>query len=121
MPAGSDICYATQNRQAAVRCVAKKADAFVVLGARNSSNSNRLVEVSRAAGCRAFLVSEISRLRRIPLGKVKVLGLTAGASTPEYTVREALDCLAELGFTRVEECRAVDENVHFAVPAGMNA
>lgn len=119
-PPGSDICYATQNRQMAVRSVAKKADAFVVLGAKNSSNSNRLVEVSREAGCRAFLVNEIRQLQEIPLDGVKVIGLTAGASTPEYFVREAITCLAKLGFTDIEECRVVDENVHFAMPAGMN-
>ncbi|OGV68961.1 MAG: 4-hydroxy-3-methylbut-2-enyl diphosphate reductase [Lentisphaerae bacterium RIFOXYA12_FULL_48_11] len=120
-PAGSDICYATQNRQLAVRSVAEKADIFIVLGAQNSSNSNRLVEVAGVAGCKAFLVSEIEQIHAVPLDQVRVVGLTAGASTPEYFVRDALACLAKLGFVHIEECRVVDENVHFAMPAGMNA
>ena len=120
-PAGSDICYATQNRQMAVRSVAKKVDAFIVLGTKNSSNSNRLVEVSGAAGCKAFLVSEIQQLQTIPFDEVRIIGLTAGASTPEYFVREAVTCLAKLGFVNVEECNVVDENVRFALPAGLVA
>jgi len=118
-PAESDICYATQNRQMAVRSYAGHADIFIVLGAENSSNSNRLVEVAKAGGCKAFLVSEIAQIYDIPLEGVKVVGLTAGASTPQYFVMEAAACLEERGFGRREKLDVIEENVHFSMPAGM--
>ncbi|MDD4872697.1 MAG: 4-hydroxy-3-methylbut-2-enyl diphosphate reductase [Kiritimatiellae bacterium] len=120
-PHASDICYATQNRQMAVRSFAKQADIFVILGARNSSNSNRLVEVARSEGCNAFLVSDIDQFDEIPLENVKTIGLTAGASTPQYFVQEAVDNLAKRGFTHLEKLNVVEENVHFSMPAGMKA
>lgn len=118
-PRESDICYATQNRQMSVRSFSGQADIFIVLGARNSSNSNRLVEVARAGGCRAFLVSEISQLAEIPLEDVLTIGMTAGASTPQYFVKEAVARLGERGFHNVEEMVFTEEDVHFSMPAGL--
>jgi len=119
MPRESDICYATQNRQLAVRSFALKADLFIVLGARNSSNSNRLVEVAEASGCKAFLVSDIDQISGIPLDHVKTIGLTAGASTPQTFVKEAVDCLGARGFTDLEELTVAEEDVHFSMPTGL--
>jgi len=115
-PSESDICYATRNRQQAVRLFARRADAFIVLGSRNSSNSNRLVEVARAEGCRAHLVSSTADLAGVALDGVDTLGLTAGASTPEHFVHEIIAALKARGFTHFEETAAVKENVHFALP-----
>jgi 4-hydroxy-3-methylbut-2-enyl diphosphate reductase len=120
-PRESDICYATQNRQMAVRCFAKQADLFIILGAKNSSNSNRLVEVAKSGGCKAFLVSDICEIKDIPLDGAGVLGLTAGASTPQEFVRQALACLDGLGFDNLEECKYVEESIHFALPASLSA
>jgi 4-hydroxy-3-methylbut-2-en-1-yl diphosphate reductase len=115
-PPQSDICYATRNRQRAVRALARGAEFIVVLGAENSSNSNRLVEVARSAGCRAALVSATELLPALSLDDVKVVGLTAGASTPESCVAEALELLKRRGFSRVEELVAEREDIHFALP-----
>jgi 4-hydroxy-3-methylbut-2-enyl diphosphate reductase len=115
-PPESDICYATRNRQQAVRLFAKQADAIIVLGAENSSNSNRLVEVSRAEGCYAALVSSIKMLDDIPLEKVSKLGITAGASTPDYFVQQVISHMKEKGFNTVGEQVLIEENIHFPVP-----
>lgn len=115
-PTESDICYATRNRQQAVRLFARQADAIIVLGAENSSNSNRLVEVARAEGCYAALASTIEKLDAIPLEKVQTLGITAGASTPEYFVQKAIAHLKARGFTSVSEEKLIEENIHFPVP-----
>ena len=120
-PPQSDICYATRNRQQAVREVAPRAGAFIVLGARNSSNSNRLVEMAKANGCPAYLVSAAVELDSLPLDAVQALGLTAGASTPEYVVHEAIERLKTRGFTRVEEIAVVKEDLHFSLPSGLKA
>ena len=115
-PHEDDICYATRNRQHAVRLFARQADAFIVLGARNSSNSNRLVEVARMEGCSAYLVSEIKELDDLPLENVNTLGITAGASTPEYFVRDCIAHLQARGLTTLEECALVKEDIHFSLP-----
>ncbi len=115
-PPDSDICYATRNRQHAVRQFARRADAIIVLGAENSSNSNRLVEVARAEGCHTVLASSIDGLDSISLEKVNLLGITAGASTPEYFVQQAIMHLKERGFGTVTEEVIVKENIHFPLP-----
>lgn len=115
-PAESDICYATRNRQLAVKRFAAEADFFIVLGSANSSNSNRLVEVARSEGCPAALVSRLDQLGGLPLEHVRVLGLTAGASTPEPTVEAAIERLRPLGFQSVESRAGVTEDIHFALP-----
>jgi 4-hydroxy-3-methylbut-2-enyl diphosphate reductase len=115
-PAETDICYATKNRQQAVRQVAGRVNAFIILGAENSSNTNRLASVARMGGCPAHLVSTLDKLAVIPLDNVVTLGLTAGASTPEPFVREAVAQLLTRGFDHVEEFTSVQENIHFPLP-----
>lgn len=115
-PPESDICYATRNRQLAVRQFAREADGFIVLGAENSSNSNRLAEVARAEGCATRLVSKLEQLHDIPYDLVGALGITAGASTPERFVKAAIALLLTKGFSEFEERVAVKEDIHFSLP-----
>jgi 4-hydroxy-3-methylbut-2-enyl diphosphate reductase len=105
-PSRSSICYATTNRQQAVRDLARRVDVIVVLGAENSSNSNRLVEVARSEGRPAYLASSTDRLASIPLHE----------ATPEYLVREALDRLKRLGCEEFAELVTARENVHLPLP-----
>lgn len=119
LPRKEDICYATRNRQQAVRDVTHRADAFIILGAKNSSNSNRLVEVARSQGKPAFLASSSADLDALALDGVRTLGLTAGASTPEHVVRETVEKLRTMGFTRLEEVAAVREDMHFSLPESL--
>jgi 4-hydroxy-3-methylbut-2-en-1-yl diphosphate reductase len=119
-PHKDDICYATTNRQAAVKLVAPQVDAFVVVGAPNSSNSRRLVEVAERAGCaKALLIQRASDLDWNALGKPRRLGLTAGASAPEALVEEVIDAFAERYDVKVETVRAADENVTFQLPRAL--
>src|SRR3989441_813011 len=104
-PPSSDICYATQNRQTAVKVLAEKADLILVVGAQNSSNSNRLVEVARTAGTAAYLIATAREITGTWLEGRFSVGVTAGASAPEILVLEVLENLRLLGFTRVEEPR----------------
>lgn len=116
-PKKEDICYATTNRQAAVKAIAPKADALLVLGAPNSSNSVRLVEVARGHGCtRAMLVQRASQIDWDRLAKVRTLGITAGASAPEVLVDEVLAALRERFTVTVEEVTTATENVIFKLP-----
>lgn len=120
MPASDDICYATRNRQQAVRESAPLVDAFIILGSENSSNSNRLVEVARAAGCpAAHLAGTMEKLAAIPLDNVNILGITAGASTPEKVVIAAIEQLKSRGFENVEDRIIVQENIHFSIPKSL--
>jgi 4-hydroxy-3-methylbut-2-en-1-yl diphosphate reductase len=112
-PRKSDICYASQNRQAAVRAVARQADAVLVAGARNSSNSNRLVEVAAGAGARAYLVPTADVLDPAWVRAAGVVGLGAGASAPQRLVDAILGRLAALGFTRVRDHLETVEDVTF--------
>jgi 4-hydroxy-3-methylbut-2-enyl diphosphate reductase len=115
-PPESDICYATRNRQQAVRLFARQADQIIVLGAENSSNSNRLVEVAQAEGCPAILVSTLEQLDTLPLATINRLGITAGASTPEPFVTAAIANLAKKGFSCLEKLTLIEENIHFPLP-----
>jgi len=116
-PPKDDICYATQNRQNAVRALVPKVDLLLVLGAPNSSNSVRLREVAEARGKRAFLIERASDIRAEWLKDVKTLGLTASASAPEVLVQEVIDfCRQKLGVTKVVEDVTVEEDVHFSLP-----
>jgi 4-hydroxy-3-methylbut-2-enyl diphosphate reductase len=118
LPAKDDICYATQNRQSAVKTLAEKVDLMLVIGSDNSSNSQRLKEVAQTQGRRAYLVEDRSKLRPEWFEGVRSVAVTAGASAPEILVRELIDCLVErFGGTDVEEVRLVEENVRFALPA----
>ncbi|TPW20240.1 MAG: 4-hydroxy-3-methylbut-2-enyl diphosphate reductase [Elusimicrobia bacterium] len=116
-PPKDDICYATQNRQNAVRTLVPKVDLLLVLGAPNSSNSVRLREVAEARGKRAFLIERASDIKAEWLKDVKTLGLTASASAPEILVQEVIDfCRLKLGVTKVIEDETVEEDVHFSLP-----
>jgi len=115
-PPRDDICYATQNRQMAVKAIAKLAQVILVIGSRNSSNSNRLAEVARDAGARAYLIDDITQIDRAWLEGVECLGITAGASAPEYLVDEVVHYFRARGVTDIEEVQAVTEEVNFALP-----
>lgn len=116
-PHKEDICYATTNRQAAVRAIAPRADALLVIGAPNSSNSNRLVEVAQGHGCaKALLVQRAAEIDWGWLEGVKMLGLTAGASAPEILVEEVIAAASERFAVSVEEIAITRENVFFKVP-----
>jgi 4-hydroxy-3-methylbut-2-en-1-yl diphosphate reductase len=119
-PASSDICYATQNRQAAVKAISERADIILVVGAQNSSNSNRLVEVAQSAGTTAHLIASAHDIRSEWLDPCFVVGVTAGASTPEILVQQVVDDLKGRGYTRVEEVELIEENVHFPLPAALD-
>ncbi len=114
-PAKDDICYATQNRQAAVKRLAADVDLVLVIGAANSSNANRLREVSEVNGTRAHRINDVRDIRPEWLDGVRRVGITAGASTPEALVTEAVDALRTQG-TMVREVRVVDEHVRFGLP-----
>jgi 4-hydroxy-3-methylbut-2-enyl diphosphate reductase len=116
-PPSDDICYATQNRQAAVKQIGRDCDLVIVVGSTNSSNSVRLVEVARDAGApAAYLVDDASAVEPGWLEGVTTVGVTSGASVPEELVAGVLDRLAELGFGDVEEVEAVEERMVFALP-----
>jgi 4-hydroxy-3-methylbut-2-enyl diphosphate reductase len=115
-PSRHDICYATQNRQAAVKTVAGDVDVLLVIGAANSSNANRLVEVSQTAGTLAYLINDVRDIRREWLDGARRIGVTAGASTPEVLVTETVDWLRARGDVSVREVHVVEEDVRFALP-----
>jgi 4-hydroxy-3-methylbut-2-en-1-yl diphosphate reductase len=115
-PRSDDICYATQNRQAAVKALARECQLVLVIGAENSSNSKRLVEVARAHGCRSHLVAEASAVDPAWFDGVDTVGVTSGASAPERLVAELVAALRERGASEVGEVEAVPEDVHFALP-----
>jgi 4-hydroxy-3-methylbut-2-enyl diphosphate reductase len=116
-PPSDDICYATQNRQAAVKQIASQSDVVIVVGSRNSSNSVRLVEVALDAGAGAsFLVDDASGVDPAWLSEATTVGVTSGASVPEELVAGVLAQLAEAGFAQVEEIEVVPERMVFALP-----
>jgi len=120
-PRGEDICYATSNRQAAVKAIANKCDAMLVIGASNSSNSLRLVEVSERQGTRARLIPRAEDLDWSWLQGVKRLGITAGASAPEVLVRELVNKLAEHYSITESEVETTRETISFKLPRGLEA
>jgi 4-hydroxy-3-methylbut-2-enyl diphosphate reductase len=115
-PPGEDICYATQNRQDALRVLVEHCDLLLVIGSSNSSNSNRLVEVARREGCRAELVEDETAINLGWLEDAEVVGITAGASAPESLVQRAVSTLQLLGPVEVREVQTADEAVSFALP-----
>ncbi len=118
-PPRDDICYATQNRQDAVKVVAPQADVVLVIGSKNSSNSNRLAELSAELGTPAHLVDDETSVDPAWLDGASTVGLTSGASAPEWLVHRMLGWLAERGFDRVEEVTLTEERVRFSLPAGV--
>jgi 4-hydroxy-3-methylbut-2-enyl diphosphate reductase len=115
-PKKSDICYATQNRQDAVRELAGRCDLLLVVGSANSSNSNRLRELAEKQGCSAHLIDGPEDIRREWLAEGPRIGLTAGASAPEVLVEQVIARLREWGVTSVEEQAGIREQVVFALP-----
>ena len=115
-PAAQDICYATENRQVAVKHVASDADLLLVVGSDNSSNSNRLVEVARNLGTGSHLIDSFQNIRPEWLEGVKTIALTAGASAPECLVEEVVKFLGTKGFGNVQEVEVMPENVRFGLP-----
>ncbi len=115
-PAAQDICYATENRQVAVKQVASEADLLLVVGSENSSNSNRLVEVARNLGTNAHLIDSCNDIETEWLKGVKTIALTAGASAPEHLVEETVTFLRNKGFGNMQELEVMPENVRFGLP-----
>ena len=118
-PRSDDICYATQNRQAAVKTLARDCQLVLVIGAENSSNSVRLVEVARAAGAQSHLVSQASAINPAWFEGVDTVGISSGASAPEWLVGELVAALVERGATEVREVEVIPEDVHFALPGSL--
>jgi len=115
-PRKDDICYATQNRQDAVRRLADSVDLMLVVGSVNSSNSNRLRELAEKQGVRSFLIDGAENIDRSWLDGVKRIGLTAGASAPEKLVRDVIGRLQSWGAGEVRELDGEPENITFALP-----
>ncbi|WP_273384072.1 4-hydroxy-3-methylbut-2-enyl diphosphate reductase [Actinobacillus porcinus] len=115
-PRKNDICYATTNRQQAVRELAKQTDLVLVVGSKNSSNSNRLAELATRMGVQARLIDGAEDIDPSWLENVNAIGLTAGASAPEILVQSVIAHLKELGATEVENLQGVEENMFFEVP-----
>jgi len=115
-PPSDDICYATQNRQDAVKSLARDAQLVLVIGSDNSSNSRRLREVAEMTGARAFLIEDASKIDPAWLAGVQCVAITAGASAPEYLVLEVVEYFRRLGVTELQEIETVEERVTFIPP-----
>jgi 4-hydroxy-3-methylbut-2-enyl diphosphate reductase len=118
-PPRDDICYATQNRQDAVKEVARGSDVVLVIGSDNSSNSNRLVEVSRALGTPAYLIDDETEIDPRWLQGAEIVGVTSGASAPEWLVERVVEHLRGLGAGEVEELQVTEEHMAFGLPRGV--
>jgi 4-hydroxy-3-methylbut-2-enyl diphosphate reductase len=118
-PHRQDICYATTNRQEAVKAVAPRVEAMIVVGAPNSSNSQRLREVAEREGCRAVLLQRAADIDWADFVGIRRLGITAGASAPEILVEEVIDAFAERHTVRVETVRTAEETVVFVLPRAL--
>jgi 4-hydroxy-3-methylbut-2-enyl diphosphate reductase len=116
-PPAQDICYATQNRQTAVKAISEFCDLLLVVGSENSSNSKRLVEVARNIGVQAYLANDCAEVETAWLEGVHNVGVTAGASAPEHLVQELIAFLRDRGFRQMEEIEMVDEDVRFSLPS----
>ena len=114
-PSKEDICYATQNRQDAVKRLAKEVDLVLVIGSRNSENSNQLCNVARAQGTTAYLIDDRHAIEPNWLSGVKRVGITSGASVPEHLVQEAVEFFKQQG-AEIAQIGLIEENIHFALP-----
>jgi 4-hydroxy-3-methylbut-2-enyl diphosphate reductase len=119
-PKSEDICYATQNRQDAIKLMAKDCDLVIIVGSPNSSNSNRLREVAERQGVEAYMVDNASYLQPAWLVGKRKIGVSAGASAPEVLVKEVIAQLQQLGATNVEELHGVIESVVFQLPKNLS-
>ncbi len=115
-PPAQDICYATENRQLAVKAAAPLCQLLLVIGSQNSSNSQRLVEVCRRMGTPAYLIDDAREIRPEWLEGVTTVGVTAGASAPEHLVAELITALGRYGYGRIEELQIKEEDVRFTLP-----
>jgi 4-hydroxy-3-methylbut-2-enyl diphosphate reductase len=115
-PSSDDICYATQNRQWAVKLLAKEAEVILVLGSENSSNSRRLREVAEMSGARAYLIEDATKIDPAWLEEAQCVGITAGASAPEHLVQDVVAYFKGLGVEEIEEIEPVEERVTFNLP-----
>ena len=120
-PKSDDICYATQNRQDAVKIMARDCDLVIIVGSPNSSNSNRLREVAQNQGVEAYMVDNASHLKAEWLMGKKKIGVSAGASAPEILVKEVIEKLQQLGANQVQELHGVIENVVFQLPKNLTS
>lgn len=120
-PGTRDICYATQNRQTAVRQLARQCEVVLVVGAANSSNSNRLRELAEECGARAFLIADAGALSATMIAEARSIGVTAGASAPERLVADVVAALRALGATEVATLPGVVEDVTFRLPSRLQA
>jgi 4-hydroxy-3-methylbut-2-enyl diphosphate reductase len=120
-PSTNDICYATQNRQMAVRELSKIADVILVVGAKNSSNSNRLREIGAEAGVPSYLIADGSELNPDWVRGARVVGITAGASAPEAMVQDVIGSLRQLGPVEVTNLPGVEENIEFRLPVELQS
>jgi 4-hydroxy-3-methylbut-2-enyl diphosphate reductase len=118
-PPSEDICYATTNRQAAVRLLAPQADLVLVVGSKNSSNSLRLTEIAESSGTKAYLVDDVSEIEESWLEGVDTLLLTAGASAPEHLVKEIIQQLQAEHDAVIEEAHTSEETMHFELPRSL--
>jgi 4-hydroxy-3-methylbut-2-enyl diphosphate reductase len=118
-PRKDDICYATQNRQDAVKNLAKKCDVMFVVGSKNSSNSNRLRELSDKLGTISFLIDDAKDIDPEWLNNRQIVGVTAGASAPEILVQQVVERLKELGVTNADEDQGQRETVEFSLPKAL--
>ena len=118
-PRKDDICYATQNRQDAVKSLAEAVDLVLVVGSTNSSNSNRLRELAERCGARAYLVDDASMIDPVWLDDAQAVGVTAGASAPELLVEEVIDTLRQRGVATVRDLEGREENVTFSLPKAL--
>ncbi|MFB3126284.1 MAG: 4-hydroxy-3-methylbut-2-enyl diphosphate reductase, partial [Candidatus Acidiferrales bacterium] len=115
-PPADDICYATQNRQEAVETVGRRADLVLVVGSKNSANSNRLVDVVQRAGGQAYLIEDEHAIEPAWLEDAQAVALSAGASAPEVLVERVAERLRALGFTNIEDVEVIPEDVRFNLP-----
>jgi 4-hydroxy-3-methylbut-2-en-1-yl diphosphate reductase len=118
-PGREDICYATQNRQDAVKELADQADVVLVIGSPNSSNSRRLVEVARSSGTPAHLIDDESEIDPDWMASARTVGVTSGASAPEWLVERVVDRLCAMGGNAVERVHTIDETLRFSLPAAV--
>jgi 4-hydroxy-3-methylbut-2-enyl diphosphate reductase len=116
-PAAQDICYATENRQVAVKAVVPLCELLLVVGSQNSSNSRRLVEVCEKMGVPAYLVDDLTEVQQQWLENIQTVALTAGASAPENLVQQLVEFLQQRGFAQLEEMEIKEEDVRFNLPA----
>ncbi len=120
-PKREDICYATSNRQASVKSLAKQCDVILVIGSTNSSNSNRLREVAEKEGCSAYLVENAAAINLADIKDAAYIGVTAGASAPEVLVQEVINLLSGHNRNIVSTIKTVDEDVHFSIPKALQS